>query len=377
MDTPTPGRWSRSCAGGVTTPRHGALAGGRARRLGLGIRARRPRRGRGRGRPGRRLLLDGHGRLDRREQGARHPGRALRRRRDRAWRARLERRQRARAQPARRPPSRWWRRSSTPGSRAARATTRRPRQRRPHGRDRVARMCLWRNPRDRRHARGGRQLELAPLIVREPLAEHLAEHLPGERARSSWSGSARGTRTSPTSSAGAASASCCAARRARRCRRAPTTCCASGACWTRSRTPMCAPRARCSPAPTSRVIGAPFYVMEYVEGTVITTDIPEPLDTPAERRRIGLDLVDALVEMHAVDWRACGLEGFGKPTGYLERQLRGSTDCGRSTRPASYRACRRWATGSRPTCRTRRRRPSCTATTGSATRWSPTTRPRA
>ena len=26
--------------------------------------------------------------------------------------------------------------------------------------------------------------------------------------------------------------------------------------------------------------------------------------------------------MHAVDWRACGLEGFGKPTGYLERQLR-------------------------------------------------------
>ena len=37
---------------------------------------------------------------------------------------------------------------------------------------------------------------------------------------------------------------------------------------------------------------------------------------------MGLDLVDALAEMHAVDWRACGLEGFGKPTGYLERQLR-------------------------------------------------------
>src|SRR5215212_3264700 len=70
------------------------------------------------------------------------------------------------------------------------------------------------------------------------------------------------------------------------------------------------------------VIGAPFYVMEYVEGTVITSEIPEPLDTPAERRRIGLDLIDALVEMHAVDWQACGLEGFGKPTGYCERQLR-------------------------------------------------------
>ena len=36
---------------------------------------------------------------------------------------------------------------------------------------------------------------------------------------------------------------------------------------------------------------------------------------------MGLDLVDALAEVHAVDWRACGLEGFGKPTGYLERQL--------------------------------------------------------
>src|SRR3984893_13856650 len=32
--------------------------------------------------------------------------------------------------------------------------------------------------------------------------------------------------------------------------------------------------------------------------------------------------MDALAEMHAVDWRACGLEGFGKPSGYLERQLR-------------------------------------------------------
>jgi aminoglycoside phosphotransferase (APT) family kinase protein len=70
------------------------------------------------------------------------------------------------------------------------------------------------------------------------------------------------------------------------------------------------------------VIGAPFYLMEYVEGTVVTNDLPPELDTPKERRRLGLDLVDTLAEVHAVDWRACGLEGFGKPTGYLERQLR-------------------------------------------------------
>src|SRR5207249_11988513 len=70
------------------------------------------------------------------------------------------------------------------------------------------------------------------------------------------------------------------------------------------------------------VIGAPFYVMELVEGRVITSEVPPELDTPAERRRIGEELIDALVEVHAVDWQACGLEGFGKPTGYLERQLR-------------------------------------------------------
>jgi aminoglycoside phosphotransferase (APT) family kinase protein len=70
------------------------------------------------------------------------------------------------------------------------------------------------------------------------------------------------------------------------------------------------------------VIGAPFYVMEHVEGTVITTHVPPALDTAKERRRIGVELVDSLAEVHAVDWRACGLEGFGKPTGYLERQLR-------------------------------------------------------
>jgi aminoglycoside phosphotransferase (APT) family kinase protein len=70
------------------------------------------------------------------------------------------------------------------------------------------------------------------------------------------------------------------------------------------------------------VIGSPFYVMELVEGDVITDRVPAVLDTPQERGRIGEELVDALVELHAVDWRAVGLEGFGKPTGYLERQVR-------------------------------------------------------
>jgi aminoglycoside phosphotransferase (APT) family kinase protein len=70
------------------------------------------------------------------------------------------------------------------------------------------------------------------------------------------------------------------------------------------------------------VIGAPFYVMEQVQGDVITASIPDALDTPEERGRIADELIDSLVELHAVDWTTLGLEGFGKPSGYLERQLR-------------------------------------------------------
>jgi aminoglycoside phosphotransferase (APT) family kinase protein len=70
------------------------------------------------------------------------------------------------------------------------------------------------------------------------------------------------------------------------------------------------------------VLGVPFYVMEEVHGSVLASQVPDALDTPEERARASEELVDALVEVHAVDWRGCGLEGYGKPTGYLERQVR-------------------------------------------------------
>ncbi|MEA2231835.1 MAG: hypothetical protein QOD83_1651 [Solirubrobacteraceae bacterium] len=71
------------------------------------------------------------------------------------------------------------------------------------------------------------------------------------------------------------------------------------------------------------VIGAPFYVMERIEGEVVTGAVPAQLDTPAERRRMSEELVDALVEVHAVDWRGCGLKNFTRdPDGYLARQVR-------------------------------------------------------
>jgi aminoglycoside phosphotransferase (APT) family kinase protein len=70
------------------------------------------------------------------------------------------------------------------------------------------------------------------------------------------------------------------------------------------------------------VIGAPFYVMEEVAGDVITGSLPPALDDPAARLDIARCMVETLHTLQEVDWHAVGLEGFGKPSGYLERQLR-------------------------------------------------------
>ncbi|MCX4668396.1 phosphotransferase family protein [Streptomyces sp. NBC_01381] len=70
------------------------------------------------------------------------------------------------------------------------------------------------------------------------------------------------------------------------------------------------------------VIGAPFYVMDFVEGTPYrTADELAPLG--AERTRAAVTgLVDTLVDLHSVDPAAVGLGDFGRPDGFLDRQLR-------------------------------------------------------
>jgi aminoglycoside phosphotransferase (APT) family kinase protein len=71
------------------------------------------------------------------------------------------------------------------------------------------------------------------------------------------------------------------------------------------------------------VLGAPFYVMELVDGHVCRDGLPaEYADDPADRRRIGEGLVDVLAALHAVDPGTVGLADFGRPEGYLERQVR-------------------------------------------------------
>lgn len=70
------------------------------------------------------------------------------------------------------------------------------------------------------------------------------------------------------------------------------------------------------------VLGAAFYLMEPVEGFQATTGLP-PLhgSDPAVRRSMGLSFVDAVLALHAVDPATKDLDGFGKPDGYLERQV--------------------------------------------------------
>lgn len=75
-------------------------------------------------------------------------------------------------------------------------------------------------------------------------------------------------------------------------------------------------------AEADEVIDVHFYVMGFAAGPVVTTRTPAPLDTPGVRRRLGETLVDTLADLHAVDWRAAGLEDLGRPEGFNARHLR-------------------------------------------------------
>jgi aminoglycoside phosphotransferase (APT) family kinase protein len=68
------------------------------------------------------------------------------------------------------------------------------------------------------------------------------------------------------------------------------------------------------------VIGTPFYIMDFLEGRVFR-DPALPELAAAERGAIYQAMGTTLARLHAIDYQAVGLEGFGKPTGYLTRQI--------------------------------------------------------
>lgn len=75
------------------------------------------------------------------------------------------------------------------------------------------------------------------------------------------------------------------------------------------------------------VIGSVFYVMERRHGVVVREQEPAGIrDHPAVRRRISLAVVDTLAGLHAIDIEASGLAHLGKPSGFVERQVRGWTE---------------------------------------------------
>jgi aminoglycoside phosphotransferase (APT) family kinase protein len=71
----------------------------------------------------------------------------------------------------------------------------------------------------------------------------------------------------------------------------------------------------------SSVIGVPFYVMDYVEGSILqrTSDTAKLGDD--QRRALAHQLIDTLADLHDVDPDEIGLGDFGRPEGFLQRQV--------------------------------------------------------
>jgi aminoglycoside phosphotransferase (APT) family kinase protein len=71
------------------------------------------------------------------------------------------------------------------------------------------------------------------------------------------------------------------------------------------------------------VIGAPFYVMEWIDGHVVRESLPPEFpDTRETRRAMSTALIDTLLQLHCIDPDAVGLADFGHPDGFLARQVR-------------------------------------------------------
>jgi len=81
------------------------------------------------------------------------------------------------------------------------------------------------------------------------------------------------------------------------------------------------------------ILGTPFYLMEFAEGRVLL-DQSLPGMAPTERGACYRDMNRVLAALHGVDWRAAGLETFGRTGNYFQRQVaRWSRQCEASTQP--------------------------------------------
>ena len=81
------------------------------------------------------------------------------------------------------------------------------------------------------------------------------------------------------------------------------------------------------------VLGCDFYVMERIPGIILRRELPRGLVlSEADTRQLCTSVLDRLIELHTLDHEAIGLGDFGKPRGYVERQILGWSDRYRKAR---------------------------------------------
>jgi aminoglycoside phosphotransferase (APT) family kinase protein len=72
------------------------------------------------------------------------------------------------------------------------------------------------------------------------------------------------------------------------------------------------------------IIGCPFYIMEPIHGLIVRKTLPEGMKlTPDQARTLTENFIKVLCELHSIDYGKAGLSDFGKPEGYVERQVTG------------------------------------------------------
>jgi aminoglycoside phosphotransferase (APT) family kinase protein len=94
------------------------------------------------------------------------------------------------------------------------------------------------------------------------------------------------------------------------------------------------------------VIGSDFYVMERINGLIPRADLPRGVQLDATQvRALCIHVIDKLIELHRVDYRAAGLESLGKGAGYARRQVEGWSERylkAKTWNVPSFRRVREW-----------------------------------
>ncbi len=100
------------------------------------------------------------------------------------------------------------------------------------------------------------------------------------------------------------------------------------------------------------VMGCPFYVMERIHGLIIRKKLPEGMDLgTADARTLSENLVRVLCELHSIDYKKAGLGDFGRPEGYVKRQVEGWIGRYRDARTPDapdYEVVMKWLTEKMP-----------------------------